>query len=230
MNPRVVIVTGAFGALGHVVCEAFARAGDQVAAVDVAPAAPDGFAELLGDPSLVLAGRDITNPGTAAGVVGSVLAHLGGVDALVNIAGGFAWETIGEAALATWERLWAINVVTCLNMCHAAAPALAQRQGRIVNLGADGALKAAKGMAAYAAAKSGVHRLTEALAEELKGEVTVNAVLPSIIDTPQNRHDLPSADFSTWVSPAELAAVIAFLASPEASAITGALVPVTGRV
>jgi NAD(P)-dependent dehydrogenase (short-subunit alcohol dehydrogenase family) len=97
-------------------------------------------------------------------------------------------------------------------------------------VGAMGAVKAAAGMGAYAAAKGGVHRLTEALAEELKGRVGVNAVLPSIIDTPANRHDMPGADFSAWVSPEGLAEVIVFLASDAAREITGALVPVNGRV
>jgi 3-oxoacyl-[acyl-carrier protein] reductase len=93
-----------------------------------------------------------------------------------------------------------------------------------------GALKAAAGMGPYAAAKSGVHRLTEALAEELKGKVAVNAVLPSIIDTPANRKDMPDADFSRWVTPDDLSEVIMFLASDRARAVTGALVPVTGGV
>jgi 3-oxoacyl-[acyl-carrier protein] reductase len=93
-----------------------------------------------------------------------------------------------------------------------------------------GALKAGAGMGPYAASKSGVHRLTESLAEELKGVVTVNAVMPSIIDTEANRRDMPEADFSTWVQPAELAGVILFLLSGEARAVTGALVPVAGRV
>ena len=87
------------------------------------------------------------------------------------------------------------------------------------------------GQTNYAASKAGVHALTESLAEELKADgVTVNAVLPSIIDTPTNRADMPKADFASWVSPSELAAVILFLASEEASAITGVLLPVTGRV
>ncbi|RZJ93411.1 MAG: SDR family oxidoreductase, partial [Brevundimonas sp.] len=119
-----------------------------------------------------------------------------------------------------------------VNASRAALPHLkASPEGRIVNVGANGALKAAAGMGAYAAAKSGVHRLTEALAEELKTtSVTVNAVLPSIIDTPANRKDMPDADPAAWVAPADLAAVILFLASPDSRAVTGALIPVTGRV
>jgi NAD(P)-dependent dehydrogenase (short-subunit alcohol dehydrogenase family) len=107
---------------------------------------------------------------------------------------------------------------------------LASDAGRIINVGAIGALQAASGMGAYAASKSGVHRLTEALAAELKGKITVNAVLPSIIDTAANRASMPKADFSKWVTPQELAQVILFLASDEASAVTGALLPVSGRV
>ena len=93
-----------------------------------------------------------------------------------------------------------------------------------------GALQAGAGMGAYAASKAGVHRLTEALAVEWKGKITVNAVLPSIIDTPANRASMPKADFGKWVTPQELAEVILFLASDAASAVTGALLPVSGRV
>jgi len=122
-------------------------------------------------------------------------------------------------------------VKTAANASRAALKLLrASPAGRIVNIGAAGAVKAAAGMGAYAAAKAGVHRLTESLAEELKADgVTVNAVLPSIIDTPANRADMPDADFSAWVAPADLAEVILFLASPAARALTGALIPVTGR-
>jgi NAD(P)-dependent dehydrogenase (short-subunit alcohol dehydrogenase family) len=126
----------------------------------------------------------------------------------------------------------ALNVKTTLNASRAALPHLkASPEGRIVNIGANGAVKAGHGMGAYAASKAGVHRLTEALAEELKPtSVTVNAVLPSIIDTAANRADMPDADPKKWVAPADLAAVILFLASPEARAVTGALIPVTGKV
>ena len=116
-------------------------------------------------------------------------------------------------------------------MIRAALPHLAaSTAGRIVNIGAMGALQAGHGMGPYAASKAGVHRLTEALANEWKGKVTVNAVLPSIIDTRANRADMPKADFSKWVTPQELAEVILFLASDAASGVTGALIPVGGRV
>jgi 3-oxoacyl-[acyl-carrier protein] reductase len=158
-------------------------------------------------------------------------AHFGRLDALVNIAGGFAFETIADGDPKTWQRLYAINVTTALNASRAAIPHLvASGAGRIVNVGAMAALQAGSGMGAYAASKAGVHRLTEALAAELKGKVTVNAVLPTIIDTPANRRDMPKADFATWVTADELANVILFLASDGASAVTGALLPVRGRV
>ncbi|MEI7931920.1 MAG: SDR family oxidoreductase, partial [Alphaproteobacteria bacterium] len=159
-------------------------------------------------------------------------AELGGLDALLNIAGGFRWETVQDGSPATWADLYRLNVVTALNASRAAIPFLkGSAAGRIVNVGAAGALKVALGMGAYAASKGGVHALTQALAEELKSEgITVNAVLPSIIDTPQNRADMPKADPSLWVAPGDLAAVILFLASEQAGAVTGALLPVTGKV
>jgi NAD(P)-dependent dehydrogenase (short-subunit alcohol dehydrogenase family) len=146
------------------------------------------------------------------------------------VAGGFAWQTLADGPPETWDRLYTMNVSTCANMCRAALPHLTASHGRIVNIGAGGAVKAGAGMGAYAAAKGGVHRLTESLAEELKGQVAVNAVLPSIIDTPLNRRDMPDANFSAWVSPADLAEVIIFLASDAARAVTGALVAVNGEV
>jgi NAD(P)-dependent dehydrogenase (short-subunit alcohol dehydrogenase family) len=230
LQGRRVIVTGAFGALGRAVGAAFAQRGARVAAVDLASAPPEGLTERLGERPVILGGCDLSDPDGARRAVETSVAQLGGLDALINVAGGFAWQTLADGDAATWERLYALNVGTCANMCRSATPHLIKSGGRIVNVGAGGAVKAAAGMGPYAAAKGGVHRLTEALAEELKGKVTVNAVLPSIIDTPPNRRDMPKADFSTWVSPDGLAEVIVFLASDAAREITGALVPVNGRV
>jgi NAD(P)-dependent dehydrogenase (short-subunit alcohol dehydrogenase family) len=180
---------------------------------------------------LELGGVDLTDPASATKAIDAVAAHFGRLDALLNIAGGFVWQTTDDADPA-WGKMFALNLTTALNASRAALPHLKRSdEGRIVNVGANGALKAAAGMGAYAASKSGVHRLTEGLAEELKsGPVTVNAVLPSILDTDQNRKDMPDADPAKWVQPSDLARVMLFLASPESRAITGALIPVTGRV
>ena len=230
MRGKSVIVTGAFGALGRVVVATLAERGARVAAVDLAASAPVDLATALGDGGLVLGGVDLTDPATAKRAVDQAAMAFGGLHGLINVAGGFAWETVADGDPATWDRLYRMNVVTCASMCRAAIPHLVASGGRIVNIGAGGAVKAAAGMGPYAASKGGVHRLTEALAEELKGKVAVNAVLPSIIDTPANRADMPNADFSAWVSPGELAEVICFLASDAAGAVTGALLPVNGRV
>ena len=226
MQDKGVIVTGAFGALGGVVVGLLAERGARVAAVDFTPAPTHPLPAGV----VALGGHDLADPAAAARAVEAAVGALGALDGLINVAGGFAWETMAEGSAATWDRLYRMNVATCANMCRAALPHLTATRGRIVNIGAGGAVKAAAGMGAYAAAKGGVHRLTEALAEELKGKVGVNAVLPSIIDTPLNRRDMPGADFATWVSPADLAEVIAFLVSDKARAVTGALVAVNGGV
>jgi NAD(P)-dependent dehydrogenase (short-subunit alcohol dehydrogenase family) len=178
-----------------------------------------------------LGGVDLTDAAQASKAIDAAAAHFGKLDALINIAGGFAFETVAEGDPKTWQRMYALNVHTALNASRSAIPHLvASGSGRIVNVGAMGALQAGSGMGAYAASKAGVHRLTEALAAEWKGKITVNAVLPSIIDTAANRASMPDADFGKWVTPEELANVILFLASDAASAVTGALLPVSGRV
>lgn len=232
MSPRIVAVTGAFGILGEVVATAAAAQGARLALIDFNTVPPDSLVEACGIDALVLTGVDLSEPAQAARALNSVGARFGRLDALINVAGGFRWQTLEAGDPAVWDMLYAMNVKTAANASRAALPWLRKSAAaRIVNVGAAGAAKAGAGMGAYAASKSGVHRLTEALAEELKGEgITVNAVLPSILDTPANRADMPKADFATWVAPADLAHVMLFLASPEARAITGALLPVTGRV
>ncbi|WP_374385913.1 SDR family NAD(P)-dependent oxidoreductase [Brevundimonas sp.] len=225
MTDRVVAITGGHGVLGRAVLEAALADGLKVAVIDHAMGhpTPDGVLEV--------GGVDLTDPAQAGQAISAVIGRFGRLDALLNIAGGFVWQTTDDAEPA-WDRMHALNVTTALNASRAALPHLkASDQGRIVNVGSAAALKAGAGMGAYGAAKAGVHALTQALAEELKAtSVTVNAVLPSIIDTPANRKDMPDADPAQWVGPADLAAVILFLASPQSRAMTGALVPVTGRV
>jgi NAD(P)-dependent dehydrogenase (short-subunit alcohol dehydrogenase family) len=225
MTDRVIAITGGHGVLGRAVVEAALADGLKVAIIDHAPgqSAPEGVLEL--------GGVDLTDPAAAQTAIDRVAAHFGRLDALLNIAGGFVWQTTDDADPA-WAKMFALNVATALNASRAALPHLkASGEGRIVNVGANAALKSAAGMGAYAASKAGVHRLTESLAEELKDtSVTVNAVLPSILDTARNRQDMPDADPAKWVAPADLARVMLFLASPGSRAITGALIPVTGRV
>ena len=225
MSERVVAITGGHGVLGKAVVEAALTQGLKVAIIDHARghAAPEGVLEV--------GGVDLTYPAAAKTAIEAVVAHFGRLDALLNIAGGFVWQGV-EGGDDEWGRMFALNLTTALNASRAALPHLkASDEGRIVNVGANGALRSAAGMGAYAASKAAVHRLTESLADELKTtSVTVNAVLPSILDTERNRADMPDADPSTWVAPADLARVMLFLASPDSRAMTGALVPVTGRV
>ena len=226
MEGKIVVVTGASGALGKVVVASALARGARVAAVDHAASALKPTPERI-----ELGGVDLTDATEAKRAIDAAASHFGKLDALVNIAGGFAFETVVEGDPKTWQRMHALNVLTALNASRSAIPHLtASGAGRIVNVGAMGALQAGSGMGAYAASKAGVHRLTEALAAEWKGKVTVNAVLPSIIDTAANRASMPNADFAKWVRPEELAEVILFLTSDAASAVTGALLPVNGRV
>ena len=228
MKDKVIVVTGGFGALGRTVAAEAAARGAKVAVLDFVADPPADLASALGGGALLTGGVDLADPASAKAAMAGVVQHFGRIDALANIAGGFIWETVGGGDLNNWPKMYRLNVTTALNACSAALPHLAASGGRIVNVGANAALKADTGMGAYTASKSGVHRLTETLAQEFKGKVAVNAVLPSIIDTAANRADMPDADFSKWVTPKDLASVILFLASDEARAVTGALVPVTG--
>jgi 3-oxoacyl-[acyl-carrier protein] reductase len=226
VDAKVVVVTGASGALGRVVAAAALARGARVAGLDHAAAQTPATADRI-----ELGGVDLSDAAAASKAIDAVAAHFGRIDALINIAGGFEFEAVAEGDPRTWQHMYTINVLTALNASRAAIPHLAASgSARIVNIGAIGALQAAAGMGAYAASKAGVHRLTEALAAEWKGKITVNAVLPSIIDTAANRASMPKADFAKWVTPQELAEVILFLVSDAASAVTGALLPVSGRV
>jgi len=224
---KVLAVTGAFGALGAAVAATLAGFGAQVARLDhaaVPPGAPTG--------SLSYGGLDLADDAVAASTIRKIVQETGRLDGLVNIAGGFRFEKLEQGALETWDSQYRSNLRTAVACCKAALPYLMKSgHGRIINIGALAAVKAGAGMGAYAASKAGVAKLTEALADELKDRgVTVNALLPSTLDTPRNRIDMPTADFSRWVAPAAIGEVVAFLISDSAGAVTGALIPVAGRV
>ncbi|MEQ1440368.1 SDR family NAD(P)-dependent oxidoreductase [Fontimonas sp. SYSU GA230001] len=226
LQGKLVVVTGAFGHLGTAVAAHAAGRGARLALIDRAPAPA-----VTADAGLALGGVDLADAGAARAAMDEVAARGGRIDALVNVAGSFRWETVADGSADTWDLLYRVNLRSALCASQAVLPHLRAGGGRIVNIGANAAGRAALGMGAYAASKSGVARLTEALAEELKDRgITVNAILPGIIDTPPNRRDMPDADHSRWVAPAAIADVIGFLLSDAAAAVTGALIPVTGRL
>jgi len=224
MRGKTIVITGAFGILGRAAAEEAKARGAIVAMLDIRTSE-----QSITDPALAIA-VDLGDLAAASAALSAIHAQTGRIDALLNIAGGFVWQTVEEGDLAAWDRMFALNLKTALTASKAALPHLLERHGAIVNVGANAALKAGAGMGAYTASKMGVMKLTESMAAELKGKVRVNAVLPSIIDTPQNRKDMPKTDPNIWVKPSELAKAMLFLASDDASAITGALVPVVGRV
>ncbi len=227
LENKVIMVTGGFGSLGASVGRTLVTAGAQVALVDRADAsrAPKDV-----DGAFTLGNVDLASASAADDAVARVAARFGRIDALVNVAGGFRWETVADGSVDTWDLLYRMNVQTSVNASRAVLPhLLAASSGSIVNIGALASTKAAMGMGAYAASKAGVAKLTEAMAEEFKGRgITVNAVLPSIIDTAANRSDMPDADFSRWVKAEHIAELIVFLVSDRARAITGALIPIAG--
>jgi NAD(P)-dependent dehydrogenase (short-subunit alcohol dehydrogenase family) len=230
LDNKVVVVTGGLGQLGQATAEVVAELGARLVLIDAVRAT--ARREPAQEACLLLDGVDLTDAAQARSAIDAAAAHFGRIDALVNVAGTFRWETVADGDPATWDFLYQINVRTALLASQAALPHLREAQGgRIVNIGSSSAQRAGLGRGAYAASKSGVARLTESLAEELKDQgITVNAVLPSIIDTPQNRRDMPDADFERWVKPIELARVIAFLLSDAGQPITGASIPVSGRL
>jgi NAD(P)-dependent dehydrogenase (short-subunit alcohol dehydrogenase family) len=228
LSDKVLVITGGDGALGQAVVATLSGYGARPAVLAHSGAPP--AAQPAG--TLHYGGVDLTQEDAARSAMARVAKDAGRLDGLINIAGGFRWEKIAGGALAGWDAMYALNLRTVVVSCQAALPYLPPAGGgRIVNVGSMAAVKAGSGMGAYAASKAGVAKLTEALAEELKDKrITVNAILPSILDTPKNRLDMPQADFSRWVTPGEAAEVIAFLVSDAARAITGALIPVVGRV
>ena len=214
---KTVVVTGAAGVLGQAVANIFHTSGARVIGVDVVPF----------DAAYETRQADLIDPDGAAQVVESVDT----IDILANIAGGFTMgDSVADTSDETWDFMFNLNTRTVLNMVRAVVPRMAERKsGKIINIGARAGLRGSASMAAYAASKSVVIRLTESLADELKeAGINVNCILPSIIDTERNRADMPNANFDQWVAPIALAKVVRFLASEAADPIHGAAIPVEG--
>ena len=220
LEDRIVVVTGANGALGRVVRARLAEAGAIAVGIDLAADAKAG-----------VLGVDLADAAATAKAAGDILARHGRIDALLNVAGGFSMAPATERA--TWDAMWKMNLVTALNATSAVLPGMVERRaGAIVSIAARAAAeRAGAQMGAYAASKAAVVRLTEALSAEVRDQgVRVNCVMPSIIDTQANRRAMPDADFGKWVRPEALADVLLFLCSDQAAAIHGAAIPVHGRL
>ncbi|MBU6424026.1 MAG: SDR family oxidoreductase [Chloroflexi bacterium] len=237
LEGRAAIVTGGTGVLGRAVVRRYLEAGAHVAAAVRDRAKGEALraelGELAGTPDdarLFLVDADPADRAAMDAAVEEVLRRWGRLDALANLAGGYDRGTPWD--LDAMERQWAANVRTAVTATAACLrPMRARAYGRIVSVGSVGAERGGAESAGYAMSKSAIVRWTESLAAALKDEgITANVVLPSIIDHPVNRERMPKADPTKWVRPEELAAAILFLTSPEASGVTGAAIPVVGRV
>ncbi len=234
LNGRVALVTGATGHLGEMVVGAFLASGAYVAAPVREPSRIDEMRSTHRD-AIERLMVDVAAAGDESAMSRFALAvveRYGRIDALAALAGGFASGAVADAGVDAVRALFEQNAVTAYAAIRAVLPHMrAKAYGRIVCVGARPALRGGRNVAAYAMAKGAVVRLVESLSDEVKEEgITANAVLPSTIDHPENRRAMPKADPAKWVQPAELAAVIVFLCSPEASGVTGAAIPVFGRV
>ena len=229
-NRRTVMITGAAGNLGRAVADAFVAQGADLVLLDrdadtLRRAFGESGAQRLWLPT------DLLDAAQAAAALKAAVDRFGKVDVLCNLAGGFRMgEVVHETGDDTWAFLGDLNTRTLVHMVRAVVPHMLERGGgKIVNVGAFAAQRGAARMGAYIASKSSVIRLTEAMADELRERhINVNCVLPTIIDTPDNRAAMPETDPSRWVAPPDLAAVIVFLASDAARAVHGAALPVTG--
>lgn len=234
LHDKVVLITGGTGDLGRVVTEAFCRAGAKTTTTYIY----EREVKVLVQQTRALKNRpgavkcDVTKESEVQRTVREVAKKHGRLDILVSLVGGYlGGPPVAETSERDWDYMLNLNLKSAFLICKAAAPVMArQRSGRILCVSSRAGLRGEPGAAAYSAAKAGVLRLVEALAEELKESgVTVNAVCPSILDTPPNRRVMPDADFSTWVKPEEVAEALLFLAGEKAKSISGAAIPIYGR-
>lgn len=221
----IIAITGGLGALGLVMGEEMVKRGHEVILIG------RSMSRQINLPGAhVMADVDLSDLDTASQSFSEIQTKFKALNGLVNLAGGFDMAPLESRNIDIWDRLYNLNLRTAVTACTAALPLLLESKGHIVNVSAFATLEVKAGMGAYTASKSGVTRLTEALSDECRDRgVTVNCVLPSIIDTPANRASMPEADFSRWVSPSSLTRVISFLLSEDARDINGAAIPVRGR-
>jgi NAD(P)-dependent dehydrogenase (short-subunit alcohol dehydrogenase family) len=225
---RHLVVTGASGALGGAVVEVLVEQGAIVHAPMVEPSPPPSATWLAHPRVLTRPAVDLADEDEVA----RYFAMLPSLWASIHLVGGFTMKAIADTRAADFDRMITLNARTCFLACREAVIAMRKSGGggRIVNVGARPVLSPAATLVAYAASKAAVTAITQSLAAEVGGEgILVNAILPSIIDTPANRASMPQADFTTWPKPRELALVIAHLVSPAHAVTSGALIPTYGR-
>lgn len=226
---KTVLITGAAGNLGRAVADGFGKAGAQLALLDRDVARLESVYGAAN--GRFYAGADLMNADDVARAVSGAVEKFGRLDVMANIAGGFAMgPPLHETPVETWDLMMNLNARSVFYACRAALPHMLRGGGAIINIAARVAREGKARMGPYCASKAAVITLTETLAAEHRhAGVRVNCILPGTIDTPENRRDMPDADFSKWVAPAALADVILFLASDGARAISGAAVPVFGE-
>jgi len=226
---KVIIVTGAAGNVGSALAILLAERGARIVAVDTVRDRLEAITlGLAGEGHIALSTYDLTDSAATEALVAEAVARCGAVHAVGTTVGGFAMAKLADAGPDQWDHMFALNVKTTWNIYRAAVPTIrAAGGGALCGIGSAAGLRGWGEMAAYGATKSAVMRLTESLADELRPDgIRVNAVLPTTIDTPQNRQAMPGADTSRWVKPRQVAEAMAFLLSGSASAVSGQLLQV----
>lgn len=221
LDGKIIVITGAMGALGQTVTSVFSTSGATLVVVGrQVPKELPG--EILGLTA------DVTDAVDTQHLMETVIQKAGRIDCLINLVGGFAMGWVTETDRSLWDKMLTINLTSAFLLSRAVVPhMLKQRGGRIIHIAARAALDPFPGAAAYLVAKSALLSLIRILALELAGSgVSVNAVLPTTIDTPANRQSMPTADPSKWVKPESIAQLLVFLASDHANTINGALIPI----